>query len=139
MPDALKALSIRQPWAWLIVHGYKDIENRSWPTRFRGSVLIHAGKRFDQNFDDAEDWAWYGVEKPDHLDFGGIVGEALIVDCVSAYSSQWFTGPYGFVLREEHPLPFRPCRGLLGFFTPDFTQAEAVVRAKLGAEQRARS
>ena len=40
----MKALSIRQPWAWLIVNGHKDIENRSWPTRFRGPVLIHAAK-----------------------------------------------------------------------------------------------
>ncbi len=44
--DLLKfpILSIRQPWAWLIVNGYKDIENRTWSTRFRGKVLIHAGK-----------------------------------------------------------------------------------------------
>jgi hypothetical protein len=40
----MKALSIRQPWAWLIVNGYKDIENRSWATKFRGPVLIHAAK-----------------------------------------------------------------------------------------------
>lgn len=38
----MKALSIRQPWAWLIVNGHKDIENRSWPTRFRGKFLVHA-------------------------------------------------------------------------------------------------
>ncbi len=40
----MKALSIRQPWAWLILHGGKDIENRDWATRFRGRVLIHASK-----------------------------------------------------------------------------------------------
>lgn len=38
----MKALSIRQPWAWLIANGYKDIENRSWRTNYRGPVLIHA-------------------------------------------------------------------------------------------------
>ncbi|WP_245839042.1 ASCH domain-containing protein [Yersinia kristensenii] len=38
----MKALSIRQPWAWLIVNGYKDIENRTWNTKCRGPVLIHA-------------------------------------------------------------------------------------------------
>ncbi len=38
------ALSIRQPWAWHILHSGKDIENRDWPTRFRGRVLIHASK-----------------------------------------------------------------------------------------------
>ncbi|WP_289241690.1 ASCH domain-containing protein [Delftia sp.] len=39
----IPALSIRQPWAWLIVHGYKDIENRDWHTPFRGNLLVHAG------------------------------------------------------------------------------------------------
>lgn len=38
----MKAISIRQPWAWLIVNGFKDIENRSWRTKYRGPVLIHA-------------------------------------------------------------------------------------------------
>ena len=35
-------LSIRQPWAWLIAHGWKNIENRTWPTGYRGRFLIHA-------------------------------------------------------------------------------------------------
>lgn len=38
------ALSIRQPWAWLILNGWKDIENRDWTTRVRGRILIHAAK-----------------------------------------------------------------------------------------------
>jgi hypothetical protein len=37
-------LSIRQPWAWLVAHGWKNIENRTWPTGFRGRFLIHAAK-----------------------------------------------------------------------------------------------
>ena len=40
----MKALSIRQPWAWLILNAGKDIENRSWYTSVRGRVLIHASK-----------------------------------------------------------------------------------------------
>jgi len=43
----LPALSIWQPWAWLIANGYKDIENRTWWTKFRGPFLIHASKRMD--------------------------------------------------------------------------------------------
>src|SRR3990167_9411398 len=42
--EPMKALSIRQPWAWLILHAGKDIENRGWPTSFRGRFLIHASK-----------------------------------------------------------------------------------------------
>ena len=38
----MKVIVIRQPWAWLIVHGFKDIENRSWRTRYRGALLIQA-------------------------------------------------------------------------------------------------
>ena len=43
----MKALSIRQPWAWLIVAGYKDVENRTWATDFRGRIYVHAGQRYD--------------------------------------------------------------------------------------------
>ncbi len=53
----MKALSIRQPWAWLIANGYKDIENRSWRTNFRGEFLIHAGKKFD-----SAGWRWAAAE-----------------------------------------------------------------------------
>lgn len=109
------ALSIKQPWAWLIVNGYKDIENRSWPTRFRGRVLIHAGKRHDGS---PNEWDWPHIQRPDHLDYGGIVGEAEIVDCVQQHASEWFQGEYGFVIRNARPLPFQACRGQLGFFTP---------------------
>jgi len=40
----MKALTIRQPWAWAIFHAGKDIENRDWPTRLRGRIAIHAAK-----------------------------------------------------------------------------------------------
>lgn len=119
MADQL-ALSIMQPWTWLIAAGHKDIENRSWPTRFRGRVLLHAGKKFDGP-DDAQEWGWPDIERPEDFDMGGIVGEAEIVDCVTISASPWFFGPYGFVIRHARLLPFRPCRGALGFFRPDFT------------------
>ena len=45
----MKALSIKQPWAWLIVNGFKDIENRTWRTKIRGEFLIHAGIEADKN------------------------------------------------------------------------------------------
>jgi hypothetical protein len=116
----MKALSIMQPWAWLIVAGHKDIENRSWPTPYRGPVLIHAGKKFD--FDPAMDWDWDDITpRPEDMHTGGIVGIAEIVACVTSSPSRWFQGEYGFVIRNAKPLPFRPCRGMLGFFTPDFT------------------
>lgn len=124
----LLALSIRQPWPWAIFHAGKDVENRSWPTRYRGRVLIHAGLAFDGPREgalrDCAGWAAdAGAAAPTSLDDllrGGIVGEAEIVDCVTSSASPWFEGPYGFVLRNAKPLPFRPCRGKLGFFKPEF-------------------
>lgn len=117
-----------QPWAALIVHGVKDVENRSWPTRFRGPVLIHAGKKPDEFATDdieSEQPPVTGgpLELPDGITFplGGIVGVAEIYDCVSASRSPWFVGQHGFLIRNARPLPFRPCRGQLGFFTPDYS------------------
>lgn len=116
------ALSIRQPWAWLILHAGKDIENRSWPTRFRGRVLIHAGKGMTRDeYEDAEGFtamAGYldGFPAFEHLPRGGVVGSVEIIDCVTASQSPWFCGEFGFVLRSPVALPFAPWRGQLGFF-----------------------
>lgn len=126
----MKALSIMQPWAWLIINGHKSIENRTWRCHVRGPILIHAGKKIDT-------WAradlWHGrhpatgasadIPYPDSYDRGGIVGEAEIVDCITDSDDPWFVGPFGIVLRNARPLPFRPCKGALGFFTPAFEEA----------------
>jgi hypothetical protein len=119
------AISVRQPWAWLILHAGKDIENRTWLTRFRGRVAIHASKGMTfAEYDDACQFA-DGI-RPDlvfptfnMLQRGGIIGEVNIVDCVTASESPWFAGEYGFVLRDAKELPFLPCKGSLGFFKPD--------------------
>lgn len=63
------ALSIRQPHAWLIVHGIKDVENRTWATTHRGPTLIHTGKTlFGTSAERAELRAWvrrhFGVMIP---------------------------------------------------------------------------
>ncbi|MFW7267512.1 ASCH domain-containing protein [Gluconacetobacter sp. Hr-1-5] len=109
----MKALSIKQPWAWLIVSGHKDVENRSWWTSFRGPVLIHAGKQHDGP---KGDWGWPDIARPDALDYGGIIGIAEIVNCVRLHNSPWFCGPHGFVVRGARRLPFVPLKGQLGFF-----------------------
>lgn len=133
------ALSVRQPWAWLIVRPdltdavrraaafesgeIKDIENRCWPTRLRGRILVHAAKGMTRDeYEDGTDplFAFGGpvIELParHELQRGGIVGSVEIVDCVTASDSLWFRGTFGFVLRDAKPLPFRPYRGQLGFF-----------------------
>ena len=51
----MKTLSIRQPWASLIVKGFKDVENRSWRTPIRGEIAIHASaSKTEDDWDD--DW-----------------------------------------------------------------------------------
>lgn len=125
------ALSIRQPWAWAIINAGKDIENRDWPTKFRGPVCIHAAKGMtDREWDDAMDFIDQTFPVPLASQFGrrrsasgsldakrgGIIGTAEIVDCVEASDSPWFFGRYGFVLRNARPVDFLPVRGALGFF-----------------------
>jgi len=116
----MKALSIRQPWAWLIVNGYKDIENRTWSTDFRGRVYVHAGKRVKQG-DFPEQRAYIresGLTLPEEPPLGAIVGEVNIIDCVDTSCNPWFCGPYGFLLSSpiayKKPIPYR---GQLGFFS----------------------
>jgi hypothetical protein len=124
----MKALTIRQPWAQLIVIGVKDVENRTWQTRHRGPLLIHAGLRVDR-----EEEQWYRdlladeeLEWPNPLPTGAIVGAVQLVDCVTASDRDWFDGPYGWLL--DKPLAFEasiPFRGRLGLFeVPDELIAE---------------
>lgn len=95
----LKALSIKQPWASLIAHGIKDIENRTWKTNYRGRIFIHASFRpafisgYVQNLPVG---FWTGLrEAQKHLllnsfqDKGAIIGEVDIVDCVEDHPSIW--------------------------------------------------
>lgn len=121
----MKALSIRQPWAWLIVHANKDIENRSWQTPYRGEFLIHAAKGMTlDEYDDAVLFALeidpsINVPSPSALERGGIVGVANLVDVLSPKGQRYswhMHGQFGFVLRNVQPLPFLPCKGALGFW-----------------------
>jgi len=115
----MKALSIKQPWAWLIVNGFKDVENRTWDTKMRGRIAIHAGKSFDQ---EGYEWVRYmqpdiPLPLPEEYDKGGIVGYADINATTDDYhESPWFFGPYGFILANAELCELIPMRGMLGFF-----------------------
>ena len=120
----IPALSIRQPWAWLIVNGHKDIENRDWPTVFRGELLVHAGQTLTRPFYDTTvaELSAAGLCPPDlpafeDLPRGGLVGWTNVVACVQEHPSPWkLEGSRGFVLRDSRPIPFVPWKGRLGFF-----------------------
>jgi hypothetical protein len=110
----MKIISIRQPWASLIVSGLKDVENRTWPTRYRGSVLIHASQRAD-NLTSEEIERRFGVRPPAELPLGGVVGITDNVDCVKDHLSKWYAhSQRAFVLANSRPLPFLKWKGQLG-------------------------
>jgi predicted transcriptional regulator len=102
----MKALSIKQPWASLIAHGIKNIENRTWKTKFRGRIYIHASSirvKSDilENYISEEMYLDYAKKLRDKgvkertADFlysqplSAIIGEVDIVDCVINHPSIW--------------------------------------------------
>lgn len=126
----MKALSIKQPWAALIVHGFKPVENRDWHCNYRGPLLIHAGKQEDteglmwliNNWHQAGMSSTVGdfLDKIRHgrlqLERGGIVGRVQMTGCVQHHPSPFFFGPYGFTLEQPEVLPFKSWRGQLKIF-----------------------
>lgn len=132
----MKALSVHQPWAWALLHAGKDVENRTWETRYRGPLAIHASKTRD-SYDAQNAAAWltlFGVELPawEDLATGAIVGVVDLVDCVQVPvgvpgyvpgrgKSPWAQGPWLWVVENPRPLakpvPYRGAQGL--FNVPD--------------------
>jgi hypothetical protein len=124
------ALSLKQPWAALLIHGLKSIEVRRWPTARRGRVLIHAAR-----IPDPREEGWRLV--PAHLQHdaklvGGIIGAADLTDCLAYRDPKtfandqphhlnepaWYEPPvlYGFRFRGMTVLPFRSYPGWMRFF-----------------------
>lgn len=120
--NTMRALTIIQPWASLIVLGYKRVENRTWSTPYRGRLLIHAGKK-SLDASGISLAQSLGIRLPDDLPCGAIVGECELVSCserrdLSEEDPFWF-GPVGWRLTNAicYPTPI-PCRGSLGLWTP---------------------
>jgi hypothetical protein len=131
MTDATRlpewAISVRQPWAWAIVHGGKDIENRS-PAAvrnmghpIRGRFAVHASKGMtrDEYISASDFMQRIGVACPPagELLRGGIIGSVEVVEIVSSSISPWFSGPRGLVLRDAWPCALIPAVGALGIFS----------------------
>lgn len=111
----MKALTIRQPWASLIVAGIKDVENRSWPTSHRGLLYVHAGSAVDR-----EAMALHGHLLEPTLPSGAIIGTVELINCVRAADSRWAEpGQWHWLLADPQQLPVPvPCRGALGLWRP---------------------
>jgi hypothetical protein len=126
----LYALSLKQPWAALLVHGLKTIEVRRWPTARQGRILIHAARVSDPR---AEAWQLVPRQLGEAARLvGGIVGAGDLTGCLPYHSVEhfradqnrhlndpaWFDGRvlYGFTFANLTPLPFRRYPGWMRFF-----------------------
>jgi hypothetical protein len=98
-----RALTVRQPWASLIIEGRKTIENRSKPTKHRGLLVIHAGLRTKH---DALDKYRRLLKNADDLPSGAILGTVDVVDCIEGARSRWAEpGYYHWVAGRPATLP----------------------------------
>ncbi|HEY0914527.1 MAG TPA: hypothetical protein VGE22_06635 [Solimonas sp.] len=150
----MKAITICQPYAHLIcVTKTKGVENRTWPTRHRGPLLIHAGKsrKWLNTLDGVDIDLTYGIKLAD-MSFGAVVGAATLADCIHIDHIQskavaerfpWLqdhehaSGPWCWVLVNRvmfpQPVAWKGAQGL--FDIPEDAVAEqvAAVRAARAA------
>jgi hypothetical protein len=120
----MKALTVRQPHAHLIAQGIKRIENRAWPTRYRGPLAIHAARNRDPpDADTLDDLDQLGITIPATLDYGAIVAVVNLIDCVALddlppdlAADPFAFGPFAWILADAHPVAPIPCRGKLGLW-----------------------
>ncbi|WP_040827767.1 ASCH domain-containing protein [Nocardia jiangxiensis] len=141
--ESVRCLSVRRPWANLIVAGYKLVENRSWSTGYRGRLVIHAGKTFDQA--GAEVAAGLAISGMDSAQWcaSGYLGSVVLDDVhPSGDCCTWFGDPtpggYHWVLSD--PIAFAtpvPGRGRLNLYGCEDPDLLAALAGSLGPEARA--
>lgn len=129
----MQALSLKQPYAWLIANGYLLVNDRTWGTQYRGSILIHASKGlYESYYDYLKANTAMPLPAKEQLEYGGVVGMANLVLCcqpanmpkdISREQRKHFVGVhdehFGFLFEEAKPLPFMACGGKLGIFEID--------------------
>lgn len=130
MAESAYALSIKQPWATLLLHGLKTIEVRSWATTRRGRILLHAARLPDE---DAAPWSLLPASLREEAKLvGGLIGACDLTGCIGYRTQQafaadqkrhlnepsWFRPPilYGFTMANPARLPFRKYPGWVRFF-----------------------
>ncbi len=125
-----KVLSFKQPFAWLITHGYLMVDDRTWGTPYRGPLLIHASKGlYDVYYDYLKASTDIPLPAKEELAYGGVIGFANLVLCsrpdalpehTSLEHRAQFKGVgskhYGFLFKQHIPIPFMACAGQLGIF-----------------------
>lgn len=129
----IKALSLKQPYAWLIANGYLLVDDRTWSTDYRGTMMIHASKGiYEAYYDYLVTNTDIPLPNKDKLGYGGVVGIAKLVLCArpdeippsfSIEQRSHFSGVprdgFGFLFENAQPLELMPCPGKLGIFEID--------------------
>lgn len=132
----MKAISIRQPWAWAILNAKKDIENRTWRTKIRGTVAVHASqtmrrREYEEALRKIKTLSpRVKVPSYESMPRGAIVGLVDIVGCEPKTKSKWHArGHYGFLLANPRALrrPV-PCKGSLSFWEVPANIARSISR-----------
>jgi hypothetical protein len=154
----VKALTICQPYAHLILTGAKRVENRTWPTRYRGRLYVHAGKSREW-LDDPGEYETAADRPPNYgipmsrMAFGCVVAVANLVDCVrceymtakpfddaTLRKYPWLaehvhaSGPWCWVLESVTPIGPWPYRGAQGLFNIDDDELDAIANKALGVK-----
>lgn len=133
LSGTMKALSLKQPYAWLIANGYLLVDDRTWGTQYRGPILIHASKGlYESYYEYLKANTTIPLPSKDTLQYGGIVGMANLVLCcqpvnmpkdISREQRAHFGGVhdeyFGFLFEQAAPLPLMSCPGKLGIFEID--------------------
>lgn len=119
------ALSIRQPWAWAVIHAGKDVENRSTfaighmrPLVGRRAIHASKGMTQDEYIEGRNFMSTLGIEcpPPAELKRGGIIGSVDVTGSTKDSTSRWFFGPRALILANAKPCDFIPAIGALGYF-----------------------
>ena len=106
----VKCLTVQQPWAWLLVNGHKDVENRTWQPAALGVIAIHAGKRLlAANVERAQ--AIQPLLLPEEYEVGSVVGLVRVDAVVRSSKSPWFSGPLGWRIGAAIAFPDAGCFG----------------------------
>lgn len=124
----LRVLTLREPYAWLVVNGFKDVENRTWLSHYTGRVLIHSAKVVDEHFDRVANYAGthFGIVVPDREELevnncGRLVGVAHFGKMFKPLESPWYQpGKWAWPISwafAVHPGPV--IRGKQGFWFLD--------------------
>ncbi|MGC8622286.1 MAG: ASCH domain-containing protein, partial [Caldisphaera sp.] len=119
----MKCLSIKQPFADLVVSGKKTIEIRSWKTNYRGELLIHASR-----YPDKYALKRFGVDEK-NIQLGRVIGKVNLVDC-KVYTNEWdFLRDRNLHLAEEYKAD---CRYGFVFENPVKLKTPLSLKGKLG-------